>query len=100
MLRGPTAAAGVVAAEGGAGIKGGAGGGGEAEPRLSRLLCCGVVVRICRHRRKSAWCFALYLCGNAINQQQSILRDFIAHCEKAHDAAHLQMFVVLLLIQE
>lgn len=28
-----------------------------------------------------------------INQQKSILRDFIAHYEKAHDAAHLQMFV-------
>ena len=28
-----------------------------------------------------------------MNQQQSILRDFIAHYEKAHDAAHLQMFV-------
>ena len=28
-----------------------------------------------------------------MNQQQSILRDFIAHYEKAHNAAHLQMFV-------
>ena len=28
-----------------------------------------------------------------INQQKSILRDFIAHYEKAHYAAHLQMFV-------
>jgi len=28
-----------------------------------------------------------------INQQKSILRDFIAHYEKAHDAAHLQIFV-------
>ena len=53
-----------------------------AAARRSRLLCCGVVVRICRHRRRSAWCSgcALYLCGNAINDQSAEIDIARFHC--------------------
>ena len=80
----------MVVAEGRAGVDGGADGGGgdEAQPPAVLWCCC---PHLPAQKEISLACPPL--CGNAINHQQSILRDFIAHYEKAHDAAHLQMFV-------
>ena len=58
---------------------------GRAQHQAQLLLCRQVRTTPPQHSRP--------LCGNAINQQKSILRYFIAHYEKAHNAAHLQMFV-------
>ena len=85
-------------AEGGAGVDGGADGGGGGEAQLPAVLW-----RCCPHLPAQKE-MSLVLCPPFVQKRHQSAAIDIArfHCtlREAHDAAHLQMFVVLLLIQE